>query len=241
METATFKNIATELLDETGDGRTVRARVSKFGNIDHDGDMMMPGCYKKSIQERGHELFHLSNHRMLPEFVLSKATFEEDKDGLVMTSTLRNTQHAEDILEGYKTGIWSQHSVMFAATKGGYEKKTTTKGETYNEFTEVKLYEGSTVVLGANPDTPTLGLKSFFETEYKSDIKKAFDHLRKLNTAFRKGKFTDEFFPLIEIQIKLIESFIEESQQKSIEPALVTQPQEGKGKELFTQILASLK
>lgn len=90
-----YKNINTQIVDFDASKRTIVAYVSKFGNIDLDKDVMMQGCYKKSIMERGsngtNELFHLSNHRTQPEFVLSKPIFEEDNIGLKMTSILQYT------------------------------------------------------------------------------------------------------------------------------------------------------
>lgn len=229
MKAATFKSIPTEIIDIDHSKRTVVAYVSKFGNIDLDGDMMMQGCYKKSIQQRGKsgtdELLHLSSHRMLPEYVLSKPDFEEDSFGLKMISTLRNTQHANDILEGYQSGIWNQHSVMFSGVKGKYELKKDLSGQEYVAYYETKLYEGSTVVLGANPETPTVELKSIFKEFYQNDIKKAFEQLNRLQNAYQKGNFTDDFYSLIEIQTKLIESFVEEIITKSIEPQVSIQPQ----------------
>ncbi len=232
MKSTQIKSFNGEVLDIDSSKRTVVAYVSKFGNIDLDGDMMMPGCYKKSIQERGKSgadlLYHLSNHRMQPEYVLSKADFEEDNYGLKMYSTMRNTLHANDILEGYENKIWNQHSVMFQALKGQYEVKTNSEGIQYNEIRQTKFYEGSTVVLGANPETPFLGLKSLFEQTYEGDISKAFSHLNSLIKASRKGNFSDDFFPLLEMQIKLLESLIEENfVQKGIESVQDTiQPQD---------------
>jgi len=215
MRGLTYKNINTEILDIDPTKRTVVAYVSKFGNIDLDGDVMMPGCYKKSINERGsagtNELFHLSNHRTQPEFVLSKPIFEEDSFGLKMTSTIRDSYHGNDILKGYQDGIWNQHSVMFSVPKGKYECKVDSDGNEYNVIYEAKLYEGSTVLWGANPETPTLEVKNIFSQVFNSDLTKVFGQLQKLTKAYKKGTFTDEFFPLLEIEIKMLESIITEN------------------------------
>ena len=232
MKFTQYKNIATELLDVNMSKRTIVAYVSKFGNIDLDGDMMMQGCYKKSISERGsngtNELFHLSSHRTQPEYVLSKPVFEEDGYGLKMTSTIRDSNHANDILKGYQDGIWNQHSVMFVVPKGKWEVKTDpTTGESYNVIYEAKLYEGSTVLWGANPDTPTLEVKNLFSQVYDNDLSKVFNQLKRLTKAYKNGSFTDEFFPLLDIEIKLLENIIEENfiKKELIEVAKVEAPQ----------------
>jgi len=226
-----FKNIGSDIIDVDSEKRTIVAYVSKFGNIDLDGDMMMPGCYRKSIVERGksgtNELFHLSNHRRQPEYVLSKPTFEEDSFGLKMTSTILDTTHGSDIIKAYNEGIINQHSVMFTVPNAKW--RSIDNGQnSYTEIQEAKLYEGSTVLWGANPDTPTLEVKNLFKDVYQSDLSKAFSHLSKLVKAFKTGKFTDEFFGVLDIEIKLIETMIHENfVQKGIESVKeTTQPQD---------------
>ena len=230
MKSTHFKNISTETLDVNVAKRTIVAYVSKFGNIDLDGDMMMPGCYKKSIIERGKngvdELFHLSNHRRQPEYVLSKPIFEEDTYGLKMTSTIAATTHGNDILELYNAGAINQHSVMFSVPNGQFRVIELQNNQTYTEIQQCKLWEGSTVLWGANPDTPTLEIKNYFKEIYQGDISKAFNHLKKLTKAFKNGKFSDDFFSLIDIEIKILETIIEDNfQEKGIESvANTTQP-----------------
>jgi HK97 family phage prohead protease len=231
MKGLTYKNISTEMIDFDASKRTVVAYVSKFGNIDLDRDVMMQGCYKKSIIERGssgtNELFHLSNHRTQPEFVLSKPIFEEDNIGLKMTSVIRDSSHGNDILKGYQDGIWNQHSVMFSIPKGKSEIKTDSSGDTYQVIYEAKLYEGSTVLWGANPDTPTIEVKNVFKEVYDSDLSKVFAKLTTLTKAYRKGTFTDEFFPLLEIEIKMLEQIISENFEvkQSNDVAIAQNPQ----------------
>jgi len=245
------KGIKSELLDISG--RTVVAYVSKFGNIDLDGDMVMQGAYKRSIQARGksgtNELFHLSNHRPSPEFVLSKPDFEEDSFGLKMTSTIVDTNHGNDIIKLYEAGLVSQHSVMFSVPKGKWEKKKTDDDEEYTAIYESKLYEGSTVVWGANPETPTIELKSLYKELFENSIEKAFETLGRLTKALKKGTFTDEMFPLLELQLKYTEEFILEeietikSTQSAIapEPQIVEVPKEDIAVKFLQELQKSLK
>ena len=48
------KNISLEIKDIDTAGR-VQVALSKFGNVDSDGDVITRGAFSKSIQERGHE------------------------------------------------------------------------------------------------------------------------------------------------------------------------------------------
>ena len=67
-------------------------------------------------------------------------------------------------------------------------------------ITELKLYEGSAVLWAANPETPTLDVKSEVKRE------ELVDRLEKLSKAFKGGRFTDDTFSLMEIEIKKIQS-----------------------------------
>lgn len=241
MKSTKYKDIGADIVDIDTTGKTIVAYVSKFGNIDLDRDMMMQGCYKKSIIERGKngtdELFHLSNHRREPEYILSKPLFEEDSYGLKMTSKILDTHHGEDIIKMYDAGIINQHSVMFTVPSGQW--RTVGEGQdAYTEILQAKLYEGSTVLWGANPETPTLEVKSMFKHVYDNDITKAFAHLSKLVKAFKTGKFTDEFFGILDIEIKLLETMIADNFQiKSIESVETTQPQEKDNMQSFLREL----
>ena len=55
-----------ELKDVDVKTMTMTGYFSKFGNIDSDGDMMMPGAFKKSLNERGpdgtNQIWFLKDH-----------------------------------------------------------------------------------------------------------------------------------------------------------------------------------
>jgi hypothetical protein len=63
-------------------------------------------------------------------------------------------------------------------------------------ITEVKLYEGSSVLWGANPDTPFLGFKNTTPEIIK-------DQLQSLNRVLRNNaKLSDEAFKSIQVEIE---------------------------------------
>jgi hypothetical protein len=82
--------------------------------------------------------------------------------------------------------------------------KSNVDKEGVRTITELKLYEGSAVLWGANPETPTLGFKGEMVTKDKKQ--ELSNRLEKLIKSFKGGKFTDEMFSLIEIEIKRIQS-----------------------------------
>jgi hypothetical protein len=64
--------------------------------------------------------------------------------------------------------------------------------EEVEQIYEVKLWEGSAVTFGANPNTPFTGFKSLEERE---------DRIKTLVKAIKNGSYTDETFGLIEFEL----------------------------------------
>jgi hypothetical protein len=81
----------------------------------------------------------------------------EDEKGLYFEAELDNIPLANDVLEQYKSGTLNQHSIGFRyiADKVEYSKSE----DTYY-IKEVDLFEGSVVTMGANENTPFVGLKA---------------------------------------------------------------------------------
>ena len=87
---------------------------------------------------------------------------------------------------------------------------------------ELKLYEGSNVTLGANPETPFTGFKAL-------TLKEINDKVKLITKAFRNGDFTDETFGLLEFALKELqrEAYILGTKSQVItEPPIDTQPNE---------------
>jgi hypothetical protein len=104
----------------------------------------------------------------------------------------------------------------------------------------LKLYEGSAVLWAANPETPTLGFKSEMIKDKKQELN---NRLERLIKAFKGGKFTDETFSLIEIEIKRIQSEILEIEviKEITQPEQSVEPVQDEKKEDDEQILKAIK
>jgi HK97 family phage prohead protease len=199
--------------------RTVTGYFSRFGNVDHDGDMLVNGAFTKSIKERGFEgkniIPHILDHEIHETLKqLSKPKLFEKADGGFFESTVSDTSNGLDTLKLYRDGVINQHSFGFKTIR------KETKGN-YVEIKEVLLYEISTVPLGANDNTPFTGFKSMS----KPDILNRYNVLTK---AFKDGDYTDDTFQILEAQIKqmeqnMLELFIAET--KTTEPVATTQPE----------------
>jgi uncharacterized protein len=181
-------------------GRTVQIYVSEFGSKDSDGDIILPGAYKKTIAERGPSaencrIKHLLQHS--PYRLIGKpAKMEEDIKGLLVSSVLADTTDGNDALKLYEMDLF-EHSVGFQTVKG--EPDMT---QSAYLIKEVMLWEYSSVTWGANANTPLVGIKSLSKADQHAALT---DRMNKLFKALRKGTFTDETFEMLEIELKQIQ------------------------------------
>lgn len=181
--------------------RIITGYASKFGNIDYHGDMMMPGAFTKTITERGvngkNQIWFLHNHSSANP--LGKPTvLKEDGFGLYFEAPIVETRIGEDVLKLYEAGLINEHSIGFSTIKETFVEG---KGDrnSYYEINEVKLYEFSSVLWGANEDTPFLGMKSL-------DAKALEDRFNLLYKQLKSGSLSDETYELLEIEFNFIKS-----------------------------------
>lgn len=199
--------------------RIVMGYAAKFGNIDLHGDMIMPGAFKKTIKERGpngkNEIWFLHDHDS-GKPLGKPQVLKEDSFGLYFEAKIVDTEAGEDTLKLYEEGLINQHSIGFSIIKE--EEIGGGKMNSYYEIQEVKLYEFSSVLWGANPDTPFLGLKSL-------DSKGLEDRMEKLYKMLRKGNLKDETYELLEIEYNFIKSEIFKLISNKEKSEIVTTPE----------------
>lgn len=176
--------------------RTVTGYFSRFGNKDHDEDIVFPGAFTKTIKERGSDgkniIPHILDHDIhITLKMLSKPKLYEKTDGGFFESSISDTTNGIDTLKLYRDGVINQHSFGFKITRKN-EK------EGHREILETILYEISTVTLGANENAIFTGFKSF-------DKPQLIDRYNLLQKCYSNGDYSDEVFPILEAQIKQIE------------------------------------
>lgn len=186
--------------------RTVVGYYARYGNIDHDGDMIMPGALTKTIKERGPEgkniIPHLADHWMDTDHLLARPTkLYEVADGAMFESKIVDTNKGNDIIKQYRDGLIFNHSF-------GFRTLASTNKEGYRELKELMQYEFSTVVLGANEQTDFLGFKSLTKPQI-------IERYKLLEKCYRSGDYTDGYFTILEAQLKqfkeqMVELFIKE-------------------------------
>jgi HK97 family phage prohead protease len=188
-----YKNFTAEIKDIDAKAMTVTGYWSKFGNVDYDDDIIAPGAASKTIAERGpmgsNEIFFLNQHNWSQPH--GKPTvLEAQEKGIYFESKIAPTSYGKDALVLYSEGIVVQHSIGFSTVKADYDQKTGVR-----TIKEIKLYEGSNVTLGANPETPFTGFKSLTMAEIN-------DQISKMIKLLKDGSLTDEGFGRLEIALK---------------------------------------
>lgn len=152
-------------------GREVTGIFSVFGNLDVYDDKAWPGAFTKTIQERGKKVFQLWQHDMdspaiavitslreigrdeLPGEIL--ADYPEALGGVEVVREYLDTPRGNEILTGLQAGVPYQMSFAYDAIKYDFEAKPDAKyeWERVRNLREVKLYEVSDVLWGANDAT----------------------------------------------------------------------------------------
>lgn len=152
------------------EGRTVTTLFSVAGNIDSYGDRIWPGAFAQTFAQRGLKVLHLWQHdflsppiavvkalqeiprEALPEEVL--AEFPEALGGAEAVSDFLETERGEEVLTALKSGSPLEASFGYDAIKVDFEE---VNGERIRNLREVRLWELSTCLWGAN--SATLGSK----------------------------------------------------------------------------------
>lgn len=174
----------------------VTGYFSVFGNKDSDGDIVMPGAYRKTIRENGPQsekprILHLYMHN--PSQILAKPyTLKEDKKGLYFESKISDTALGKDVLQLYLDKVLTEHSIGYQVVK-----REVDEAEETQKLLELKLWEGSTVSWGANMEALVSTVKTEGKGSRSWDI--LIQKLEALQSAVN-GNYTDETARALEIQ-----------------------------------------
>ena len=198
------KSINAEVKDIDVKKRIITGYLSNFDNKDYDNDIIVKGAFTKSINERKDNIWFLNQHNWKQPHGKFNV-LQEDSKGLYFESQkLIDTTYSSDVLKLYEAGIMKEHSIGFQTIKDDYDKK-----ESARIIKELKLFEGSNVTLGANPETPFTGFKSMTPQE-------ANDQVKKIVKMLRDGTLTDETFELLEIALKQLQKDMYELGKNSL-------------------------
>jgi len=144
-------------VDETS--RIIKGYLASFNTRDEADDILLPGCFSKSIKEHGpqsanpQKIIHLWQHDYTMPLGRYKV-LEEDHKGLYFEAELDPIPKADEVIVQYKSGTLNQHSIGYWYI---WDKVNYSEQNEAFMVGEVSLVEGSTVTFGCNPNTPFLG------------------------------------------------------------------------------------
>lgn len=213
-----YKSFNLEVKDVDKKQGIVTGYFSAFGNIDSDGDIMMPGAFKRSIQDWGPEgkgrIKHLLNHD--PSKPLGKIqVLKEDEYGLYYESKIGTHSLGMDYVKMIESGLIAEHSI-------GFKTLREQKANEGNQIHEVMLFEGSSLTAwGANEATPLLGMKNLGTIDQLQDQIKSFEKF------IRNSDVTDETIDLCMLKVKQLAEIVERmSSTKAVDETPLQQKEE---------------
>jgi HK97 family phage prohead protease len=206
-----YKRLSQDIKDVDAKKGIVTGYFSAFNIKDSDGDIILPGSFKRSIEEwqpKG-RIKHLLNHD--PRQPLGKITeLREDSYGLYYESQIGKHNLGQDFIKMVESDLVKEHSI-------GFNIKGQRKAENANEIYDIVLYEGSSLTSwGANEYTPLLGLKSADDRVQR---------IKRLEKFVKHSDATDETIELLMLEIKQLNQLVEDL---SNVPASVQEPVEPK-------------
>lgn len=178
-------NSASLIKDVSSKKGIVKAYFAIFGIKDSDNDIIEPGAFKKSIEERGpdggsNRIKHFKNHSTwdVPGKLLELG--EDQKGGWFLSQLSKSTLGRDTLIE-YEEGIITEHSHGFEIMQEEVDEQGT------NHIKESRLWEVSSLTAwGANHLT---------NTEYVKEIRSAdqfIAEMKRLTSYLKIGRFSDE-------------------------------------------------
>lgn len=160
-----FKSLDAKELNINEDSRIISGYAAVFNNIDKSRDMLIKGCFAKSIQDRGPE--SLANdkiillwHHKMDEPIGRISKLVEDDYGLYFEAEIDNVERGDQAIEQFKSGTLNQFSIGYRYI---WEKCEWNDTDEFLIVKEVSLYEISPVSIGCNGLTKFTGFKSIEE------------------------------------------------------------------------------
>ena len=198
------KNIDLSVKDVDTAGRRVKILLSKFNNVDSDGDVILKGAFAKSIMERGadstsnRKIKYLRYHDFEHQIgVFTK--LEETHEGLLAYGDLGRSTKGNNAFLDYQDGVITEHSIGFQTINDKIEIRE----DGTQILKEVILWEGSAVTFGSNSETPLLSVSKGNSKDYLERLnKKMFG----LTNALKNGKGTDDRLEEIEMNLRVCQT-----------------------------------
>jgi HK97 family phage prohead protease len=242
-----IKNIDGGIQDVDEKSRRVKIVLNKTGVKDLDNDVIEKTAFNNSIKERGPKgknlIWHLTDHRpSLKDAVGKFSELSMEQDDLVGVTNIPNTTWGNDVLQFYKAGTINQHSIGFSTMKREVVNEDDPQ-KRYSVLKEIKLYEGSAVLWGANEFTPTLSVgKSLTKEEAIAEYQKTLNDLDTMHKMFKSGHLSDQSYELIEMKINQLTGKLQQLFEEATQPALkAVEPEKNVLLDVLTTFTNNLK
>lgn len=189
-----FKSFKLDNFQEENNRLTISGWAATFNNIDAGGDVILPGAFTKTLQDRKGRIAFCYQHE-IDEPIGNILVLEERDKGLWIEVMLSAAE--DDIQTKIKEGILKEMSIGYCVNKHGAPKYN---GDPASYLEEIKLYEVSLVTIAMNELAMVEGMKSVAERkDYFGD---SFDRLiaveRHDSTKFELMKLKSQIIALIE-------------------------------------------
>jgi HK97 family phage prohead protease len=166
MSNIVRKAYPLSMLDGDDQRGIIRAIVSVTGNVDHAGERVMPGFFAKSLQKKlprgvwGHDWKQpIAKTLVAEEWKAGDPRLPErirNLGGYYIKGQFNlETQRGREAYSDVKFGIVDEFSVGYVVQKETYNSKTKTR-----DLIEGEWFEWSPVLVGMNPETALISVKS---------------------------------------------------------------------------------
>ena len=174
---------------------TFEAIVSVFGNVDHGGDMVHRGAFKRSLAEwkakgRSVPILWSHNPETPPIGVVTEAV--ENHEGLRVKGRLLvdDNPGSKAVHAAMKAGALNEFSFGYGARE--FKHRVEEGGRKIRDLFDVDLFEVSPVFKGMNPATRLMGVKSAEIPDRKAEIERKIAELEAEKAALDHVQALDE-------------------------------------------------
>lgn len=211
--------------NDPANGGVVTGFYASFGTLDSDGEIFRRGAFAESISEWGPEsdrprIKHLAFHDPW-EPVGKIRRLEENDIGLAFETFIPPTRLGKDTLIMYESGVITEHSV-------GFNRQAVERTDDATIITKARLWEGSHVTWGANPNTPFTGFKSRMDAMETLTEKQTYiaERITRVQKALR-GDLEDATRDQLDCALETLKSEIANLRERSAFVDLVSSPING--------------
>jgi len=166
-----FKNFEIKSYKEDGEDFIIEGYGAVFGNIDSVGDVIEPGAFTKTLNERKERIAFCLQHN-IHEPIGKILEIKEDETGLWLRCKLSASE--DKVITKVKEGILKEMSIGYRTINSKSEIRD---GQEVEILTEIKLFEISLVTVAANPLAVVTGMKN---DEQSDHFDNEFDRLIRL-------------------------------------------------------------